>query len=113
MIILYTFIIKYITINAESANEAQKMSLDGYGVKVRLIYDIFGNIAGLFIYIAVPLGVIAVVLGGIYYIMGGYKTEFANKGKEMIKKAMIGVILTLAGYGIIIFIGKVLQFIFV
>lgn len=73
---------------------------------------IFSNITGLFVYLSVPLAILAIIIGGIYYILAGYKKENSDKGKKMIEKAIIGLIIVLASYGIITLIIDILETVF-
>lgn len=76
------------------------------------IEHIISNIAGLLIYISIPLVIVAIIIGGIYYILGGYKKENIDKGKKKIKNSIIGLIIVLVAYGIITLIIDILEKIF-
>jgi len=70
-------------------------TIDDFFTMLSNIYDFVVK------YIATPLAVIALIIGGIMILVSGGNPAMAQKGKDVIKLAVIGLFLAFGSYLII------------
>ena len=78
---------------------AQKCAGDNCGFEDLL--KLFGRIFDFLLYIAVPLATLAIGYAGFLYLTSSTNEGNRSRAKEILKNAVIGIVLTLAAYVIV------------
>ena len=84
------------------------------GEKACTITDFFTLLTNIYSFIiwsiATPLAIIAIIVGAIFMMISGGNPNLMSRGKEILKLAIIGLVLVFGSYLIIDFILKTLGF---
>jgi hypothetical protein len=65
------------------------------------LFILIQNIINFAVYLAVPIGTIAIVAAGIMYVMSAGNEKYRSMAKTVLTTAAIGLLLTLAAFLII------------
>ena len=82
---------------------------DGSGITIGALSDIWiiiANVIRILVAFGGILAVIFIVVGGLFYVTSGGDPARINRGREIIKQAITGLIITLVSYPIITFIAS-------
>lgn len=99
--------------HAKVTNSAYKgiVTCDGPDCTIQDFFEMLVRIYDFIVRtVAVPLAVIALVVGGIFIMISAGNPAIFGKGKEIIKWAIIGLVLTFCSYLIVDFIMRAIGF---